>query len=276
MVAKTMKIAALKDKRIVIAGSQKTTEMGLIIEKQGGTPIVRSLQGLTMFEEDAIAEQMRQLAEAGADWIIFTTGIGAESLLTAADKLGIKSEVLAAFSQAKIATRGYKTSAFLKRTGLKAVISDDDGTMHNLIEKLEACHFEGQRVVIQLHGEPSPELERFLAAKGASHVESVLPYRHVPPVTSTLDTLIAELAEAAVDAVCFTTAVQVHYLFRYAIGTGRADLLLQAFHGPVLAAAVGKVTAEALREYGVERLVVPELERMGAMIIEISRYYEAQ
>ena len=43
----------------------------------------------------------------------------------------------------------------------------------------------------------------------------------------------------------------------------------------VLAAAVGKVTAEAIRDEGVKRVLAPDIERMGAMIIELSRYYES-
>lgn len=269
-----MGIHALENKRIVIAGSRKTDEMCLIVEKQGGTPIVRSLQGLTMFEEELLAEPLRGFAEQGADWVILTTGMGSDSLVAAADKLGIGEAVRTRLAEAKIATRGYKTSAFLKRNGFKAVVSDDDGTMQGLIENLNAFDFSGQRIWIQLHGEPAPELENFLRAKGASQVEAVLPYRHVPPELDTVEKLLAELTEGEVDAVCFTTAVQVHYLFRFAKETQREELLHQAFEGSVLAAAVGKVTAEALRQYGVKQMVVPELERMGALIIEIGRYYE--
>lgn len=265
---------ALKDKRIVIAGSRKTDEMSLIIEKQGGVPIIRPLQGLTMFEEDLLEEPLRRFAEQGADWMILTTGMGSDSLVGAADKLGIGQAVREGMSKAKIAARGYKTSAFLKRTGLQAIVSDDDGTMQGLMDNLSAYDFEGQRVWIQLHGEPAPELVRFLENKGAVQVETVLPYRHVPPAVSTLDTLMAEIAEGSVDTVCFTTAVQVRYLFKYAIEAGRKELLLKAFDQNVVAAAVGKVTAEALKEYGVKRIVVPEIERMGALIIEIARYYE--
>lgn len=271
-----MKIEALMDKRIVIAGSRKTDEMSLIIEKQGGIPIIRSLQGLTMYEEELLAEPLQRLAAQGADWVILTTGMGSDSLVSAADKLGIQQEVLKALSQAKIAARGYKTSAFLKRTSLQAIVSDDDGTMQGLIDNLSSYDFEGQRVWIQLHGESAPELVRFLENKGAVQVESVLPYRHVPPAVSTLETLMTELAEGSVDAVCFTTAVQAHYLFKYAADTGRKDQLLEAFDQRVVAAAVGKVTAVALKEYGVKRIVVPETERMGALIIEIARYYDVE
>ncbi|MDQ8737314.1 uroporphyrinogen-III synthase [Paenibacillus sp. LHD-38] len=271
-----MGINGLQGKRVVIAGSRKTDEMGLIIEKQGGVPIIRSLQGLTMFEEEQLEEPLRRFAEQGSDWVILTTGMGSESLVTAAGKLGIGQDVIDRLSNAKIAARGYKTSAFLKRNELKAVVSDDDGTMQGLIENLASFDFEGQSVWIQLHGEPAPELVRFLENKGAAHVESVLPYRHVPPADATLAMLMEELMEAAVDTVCFTTAVQVHYLFRHAIAQGRKEQLLECFEQQVVAAAVGKVTAEALKEYGVTRMVVPEIERMGALIIEIVRYYERE
>lgn len=269
-----MGIPALKDKRIVIAGSRKTDEMSLIVEKQGGVPLIRSLQGLTMFDGDSLEAPLRRLAEQGADWVILTTGMGSDSLINAAEKLGIKDEVLGALAGARIATRGYKTSAFIKRMGLQAAVSDDDGTMNGLIENLSSIDFEGKRVWIQLHGEQAPELERFLRDKGAVHVEPVLPYRHVPPEENTLRRFIDELRSAAVDAVCFTTAVQVQYLFRHARETGLEKTLLEAFEGPILAGAVGKVTAQALTDCGVKRMVVPELERMGALIIELGRYYE--
>ncbi|MNZ88395.1 uroporphyrinogen-III synthase [compost metagenome] len=68
--------------------------------------------------------------------------------------------------------------------------------------------------------------------------------------------------------------MQVQYLFRHARATGREELLLEQFRQGTLAVAVGKVTAQALKEHGVDRIVMPELERMGAMIIELARYYE--
>ncbi len=269
-----MGTAALIGKRIVIAGSQKTNEMSVIIAKQGGMPLVRSLQGLTVFDESLLAEPLQQLASEGTDWIILTTGIGAESLVKASEKLDIRGSLLAVFSQSKIASRGYKTTAFLKRNGLQAVVNDEDGTIVSLMKNLETRNFEGARVWIQLHGEPAPELEQFLRQKGASLVHTVLPYRHTPPDIRTLEQLLTELEAGAVDVVCFTTGVQVKYLFRYALEQGRIQALLQVFNGSTLAAAVGKVTAQALKKYGVERMIVPETERMGAMIIAISKYYE--
>jgi uroporphyrinogen-III synthase len=49
----------------------------------------------------------------------------------------------------------------------------------------------------------------------------------------------------------------------------------QAFRDGVIPASVGKVTANAMREEGIEALVVPEEEKMGALIVELGRYIAA-
>ncbi|WP_141499835.1 hypothetical protein [Paenibacillus luteus] len=110
-----MRKSALSGKRIVIAGSQKTQEMSMIMEKQGGLPRVRSLQGLTVVNENFKAEPLWKCAAEGADWVILTTGLGAERMVQSSEALGLQEPLLAALSQAQIATRGYKTTAFLKK-----------------------------------------------------------------------------------------------------------------------------------------------------------------
>ena len=78
-----------------------------------------------------------------------------------------------------------------------------------------------------------------------------------------------------VDAVCFTTAIQVHWLFDYVKKQDFKEKVISAFNdGKIVATAVGKVTAEALKEEGISKIVVPKHERMGAMIVELAQYYE--
>ena len=80
--------------------------------------------------------------------------------------------------------------------------------------------------------------------------------------------------KGSVDAVCFTTAIQVRSLFDYAREKGYLKEIQAIFKDKTVATAVGKVTAEALVEEGIERIVVPQHERMGAMIIELVHYFE--
>ncbi|WP_027415978.1 uroporphyrinogen-III synthase [Aneurinibacillus terranovensis] len=263
----------LAGKRIVIAGSRKTEEMSTLIEKQGGIPIHRPLQGTVFLAEKEIESELRHFVEDGADWSIFTTGIGIETLLDFAEKLGIRTSFMNVIQQAKVAARGYKTHAALKKLGIAPVAVDDDGTTRGLTRALQSFDFAGQRVMVQLHGETAPALVRFLEERGAS-ITLLLPYRHIAPETEVVETLCHELAEGSVDAVCFTTAVQVRSLFNHAKESGYLARVKTAFEQNVLAVSVGKVTSEALKEEGIERVLSPENERMGAMIIELSHYYE--
>ncbi|MGG2200431.1 MULTISPECIES: uroporphyrinogen-III synthase [Paenibacillus] len=263
----------LEGKRIVIAGSRKISELSTIIEKQGGIPVVRSQQGTLFLAESEVERDLLRVVESGSDWMMFTTGTGLEALFNQAERIGIRSAFLEIVKQSKVAARGYKTYALLKKMGIQPVAVDDDGTTQGLIKALETYEFTGQGVTIQLHGEPMPSLVTFLENKGAV-VRTLLPYKHMAPDDTVSRQLCQELADGSVDAVCFTTAVQVRYFFQFVKSNGYYPAIHESFKKKVLAAAVGKVTAEALKEEGVERVLAPESERMGAMIIELAHYYQ--
>lgn len=265
----------LSGKKIVIAGTRKTDEITALIEKQGGSAVVRSLQGTVFLAEKEVEPDLRNFVKKGADWAVLTTGIGTETLIDLSGKMGIKDEFLKILYKARIASRGYKTIAVLKKLGITPTAVDDDGTNSGLVRSLENYDLTGKKVMVQLHGESAPVLIRFLEAKGAI-VQQILPYQHIAPQSETVEQLCQELLNNEVDAVCFTTAIQVRSLFDFAREKGYINEIISIFNDKTIAAAVGKITAEAIREEGIEKLVSPELERMGAMVIELARYYDEQ
>lgn len=265
----------LDGKRIALGASRKTDEMSTLIEKQGGVPIIRSLQGTVFLADHKIEPDLQKFVREGADWVIFTTGIGIQTLLSLAEKLGIQGQFLDIIRQANVASRGYKTLATLTKLGIKPVAVDDDGTTRGLIQSLKAYDLVGKKVMVQLHGETAPALIKFLEDSGAS-VQQILPYQHIPPESETVAKLCEELMNHELDAVCFTTAIQVRSLFNFAKEQGFLTGIKRSFKEDVLAVAVGKVTAEALSEEGIERIITPENERMGAMIIELAHYYQLE
>jgi uroporphyrinogen-III synthase len=265
----------LTGKRIVISGSRNIDEISTLIEKQGGIPLVRSLQGTVFLAEKEVEPDVERFIQEKADWAIFTTGIGTETLLSLAKRLGMGEQFLTILRHAKVASRGYKTQNVLKKLGVLPIAKDDDGTTRSLICSLKSYDFTGQKVMVQLHGETAPTLIKFLEEQGAS-VLQLLPYQHIPAETATIKKVCQELLERELDAICFTTAIQVRSLFTFAREYGYYNDILSALKEDIVAVAVGKVTAEALREEGVERLLAPKHERMGAMIVELSHYYESQ
>ncbi|MDT8862685.1 uroporphyrinogen-III synthase [Alkalihalobacillus sp. MEB130] len=263
----------LDERKIVLAASRKTDEMSKLIEKQNGVPLVRSLQGTVFKAEEEVKDDLQKIVNETFDWMVFTTGIGTNALLELAAELEIQEQFLQKMKEAQIASRGYKTFAALKKIGFTPSVKDDDGTIKGLIESFEGIDFKEKRVLVQLHGENAPALIQYLEEAGAE-VMKVLPYQHVDPDFAVVEKLCQELFSSDVDAVCFTAAIQVRSFFKYVKEKGYVDQVLHAFRTGVLAVAVGKVTAEALHEEGIERVVAPELERMGAMIVELARYYE--
>ena len=264
---------SLKGKKVVLAASRKLEEMSLLVEKQGGVPVVRSLQGTVFLAEKEVEPGLREVITEGADVFIFTTGIGLDTLVNISEKIGVKNQFLQTIENADVAARGYKTVAALKKIGIHPMAVDEDGTTAGLIRALNNYEFEGKKVVVQLHGDLAPKLIEFLQNQGAI-VEQILPYRHIAPNEETVETLCKEIIAREVQAVCFTTAIQVRSLFNFAKRNNFKEGIDRAFQQDALAVAVGKVTAEALREEGIVNYIAPERERMGAMIIELSQHFK--
>ncbi|SFL12079.1 uroporphyrinogen-III synthase [Paenibacillus sp. 1_12] len=262
----------LEGKRIAITGPRKAAELSVIVEKMGGIPLVRPAQGTVAIEEYKVEAEVRQLIEEGVDWIILTTGVGTEMLYQAAERMSLAAAFVERLQQTQIAARGYKTVKYLKTLGLAPTVRDDDGTTVGILRALQPYNMKDQRVALQLYGDHAPRLVQWLKQQQADYYE-ILPYVHVPPDLVVLDQLISEIIHGSVDAVTFTSTPQVRFMMAYAREQEQAEALLAAFREITVAVAVGKVTAEALRDEGVERVVAPEEERMGSMMVTLAQYY---
>ncbi|MED4130731.1 MULTISPECIES: uroporphyrinogen-III synthase [Shouchella] len=262
----------LANYHIALTASRKTDEMEELIRKQGGTSSVRSMQGTVIEDETIVKAMIRDGLNANVDWFVFTTGIGIQTFMRHAEEMGVKKTFVDKLNKARIAVRGYKAIAALKKEGVSYEVASEDGTTKDLLVKLSAFPFQKKHVVVQLYGIPSPEMEQFFSVKQAV-LTTWLPYHHLPPEESVADQLLRELVMAkSYQAVCFTSALQVKALFSCAENRGLTEEVIASFEDDVIATAVGKVTAEALYESGVTNVVYPAKERMGAMIIHLGKY----
>lgn len=265
----------LEGKRIAITGPRKTEELGRMVEKQGGIPLARPAQGTVFLDDEEAKAELSWTLGISFDWYIFTTGIGIETMMELSRQLGMEERFLEKLRSARIAARGYKAIGALKKLGLEPMVRDPDGTSAGLVREFASFSLRGQRVALQLHGDPSPTLVEMLRREGADYSE-ILPYRHIPPAEEDLERLVAEIIAGDVDAVLFTSGAQVRFPFQYAKRTGRLAALQEAFRQGTVATAVGKFTAECLREEGIVRIVVPQEERMGHMVQALGRYYAGE
>lgn len=265
----------MNGKVVALAASRKVAEMGKLIENMGGKPVYRPAQGTVFLDNDKIREELASWIENPPEWVILTTGMGLEALFAMAADMGIEDKFLEILSTSSIAARGYKTVNALKKRHLKPVIRDDDGSSEGLIRAFDTYDIRGANVILQLHGESAPKLTEWLNEQGAI-TKQILPYRHEPPEEHHLEELIQDIVQARVDAVTFTSAPQFRFLMEYAREHNQMTALIDALEGQVVAVVVGKVTAQALREEGVQRIIMPKEERMGSMMVELGRYFATQ
>jgi uroporphyrinogen-III synthase len=263
----------LAGKRIALVGQRKNEELSKIIENLGGIPLVRPAQGTIFLDDSNIESDIKSFVTGRFDWMICTTGIGMDTLYSIARKMGYERDFIEALRKAKVAARGYKTIHFLKKLGITPVVRDDDGSTAGLLRQLAVHDLKGCTVALQLHGDPAPMLIQWLEEQGCEYRE-ILPYKHVPPHPEVMEQLISEILNGDIDAVNFTSRPQARFFMSYARERGVEQDILKAFSNNVVAVAVGRVTAQALKEEGIERIVVPEYERMGSAIISLAQYYQ--
>ncbi|MGW9527782.1 uroporphyrinogen-III synthase [Paenibacillus terrae] len=260
-------------KRVALAGPRKADEMALLVTKMGGEPVLRPAQGTVFLDDIELRNAIVSWVKQPPDWNIFTTGMGMDALLDMAEDMGVAEQIIELLHSSNIAARGYKTVNGLKKRGFTPDVRDEDGSLIGLTQAFTPYDLKGKEVLLQLHGDPAPRLVKWLDEQGAV-TRQVLPYKHIPPEEANLQALLQDILNRNVDAVTFTSGPQIRFLAQYAREQKQMEDVLEAFRQDVIAVSVGKVTAQSILEEGIGRIVFPVEERMGAMMVELGKYFE--
>lgn len=266
-------MGGLDNKCIALLGTRKIEEQVNIIQQLGGTAVHRPAQGTVFFDSSFIGTEIKEIIKGSFQWIIFTTGIGIEKLFEIAKEMDYEQDLQLALSNMNIAVRGYKGMNTLKSRGLTPIVRDDDGSIAGLIRAFAGHNLKNQSVAVQLYGVPSVELINWLKVQEANYQE-IIPYQHISPDKDILEQLLNEVINNKLDAVSFTSIQQVQFLFKYAKQRNLKYELLSAFENNVIALPIGKVTGNALKEQGVNRMLVPQDERIGSALMTLNKYYK--
>ena len=115
-------------------------------------------------------------------------------------------------------------------------------------------------VGVQLYGtDPNQTLQDFLNQAGAQP-RPVAPYIYADQASEAeVAALIAAIAEQRVDAIAFTSAAQLRYLFRVARARQQQDALLAGLQRICLA-SIGPIVSEVLQGYGLQATVQPDTQ----------------
>ena len=259
--------------RVGLLESRLSRELAELVRRMGGTPVAApSVREIP--REAETAAFVGQLASGRFDVVIFQTGVGAAALLRDAERQGRLADVLAGMGKATIVCRGPKPSAVVRRYGLEpTIVPQKPFTTKEVLEALAPLDLTGRDVALVHYGERNTALSNALRARRASLVE-VCPYEWaLPEDIAPLQAIVRDPA-SLLDAIVFTSQIQVRNLFAVAAALDLAPALAAALSDDIIVAAVGPVCAEALKEAGVTPDVQPADPKMGPLLTALADYIE--
>lgn len=209
--------------------------------------------------------ETRELIMGRPAVVLVTTGYGMRRWFEVADAAGLGAELTAVLEQARIFARGPKAIGAVRAAGLVDAEASQLDTTASMVDSMVAAGLMGRRVAIQLHGY-TDDVQLGRLRDMSTQVMTVTPYRWVPPpAKDNLPRLIKAVCQRRIDAVTFTSAPGAAATLDTAQSMNLHAPFVKAFAEHAMAAAVGPVTAEPLRQAGINP-VVPHRHRLGALI----------
>jgi uroporphyrinogen-III synthase len=259
--------------RVLSLESRRAREIALLISNNGGVPVVapstREVPSGPTPDELNFASSLLE-NQFGA--VIFMTGVGTRALVQAVESVCSREQFVAALSRTNVVARGPKPIAVLRELGVPIALSvPEPNTWREILQALdengEKLPLKGQRVAVQEHGEPSPELYAGLKERGAE----VFPVRvyewALPEDIAPLRNAVIALAQNEIDVSLFTSSIQLRHLLHMAQEMQLREEVVLALN-KTMVASIGPVTSETLREYGVKVDMEPSHPKMGFLVKE--------
>lgn len=263
-----------KDARIAILEARMGSEMADLIRRNGGNvfsaPAVRES---AVASEQPVSAFIDHLTAGTIQAVAFFTGVGVSSLCKEAERLERLPELLTALHKVTVICRGPKPSAVLRRYGVPiALIAREPFTTQELLEVMESLDIKGMNIGVVHYGERNDVIAQTLRARGAELEELCLYEWLMPDDVGPLKTLLKDLFAQQIDAVVFTSQVQVRHLFLIAEELGLRDELVVALNTRTIVASVGPTCTGVLESYGITPHVIPEHPKMGHLVKALVTY----
>ena len=247
----------LKGKRIAVPEMRELEIFSGLLERRGAEvlrcPLVKIYD--TPHSAAVLAFAVK-VAEGGFDDFVLITGEGLTRILSCINKYepALQERFVAGLANLRTISRGPKPARVLRSLGMRPNVEAKAPTTAGVIEAMKPLELKGRRVALQLYGnDPNMMLQTFLRERGAE-LTTVAPYVYGNAAdAATVTALLERMAAGEVDAIAFTSKLQIERL----VSEQPAPLVKRAL-SRTLIAAVGPVVAESIRAHGFEVASSPE------------------
>ena len=259
--------------RVLSLESRRAQEIAKLIANYGGEPIVAPALREVPLESNTQAIAFAEgLLRGEFDLVILLTGVGTRALVSVVESVGKREVFLEALRRVPVIVRGPKPLAVLRELNVPAAIAvPEPNTWRELLRALDDAAAEkriairGARVAVQEYGVSNPELLAGLAERGARVVRVPVYRWALPENLAPLENAIRAICEARLDAVLFTTSVQVTHLMQVAKEMNLEIALRRSLERMVIG-SIGPTTTESLRHHGLAPDLEPAHPKMGFLV----------
>ena len=254
---------ALSGKRVVITRAAEQSQPLLdALRERGAQPIL--LPMVTLAPPDDLRSLDDSLGRMGEyDWVFFTSQNAVRALQERSEQLKISLREAVATTQ--IAVVGPSTAEAARAAGLAIAYVAKEHNGVALARELQA-EVRGKRVLLPRSDRANHDLVETLQRLGAQ-VTEIVAYKTLRPASDDTHNL-ENILQDVPDAVLFFSPSAVHHL-RELLGSQPFQDLAEksAF------AAIGPVTERALREAGVQRLIVASDTTVTAILESLATFF---
>jgi uroporphyrinogen-III synthase len=264
--------------RVLALESRRGAEIATLISRLGGTCVLAPALREVPLESNVAAVQFaRALIDGAFDVVIFLTGVGAKTMLSAVERAHPREQVISALARTRVAVRGPKPLAVMREWHVPVwIVAPEPNTWRELVAALDAHAAEqplpGVRVAVQEYGVSNADLLDALAARGA-RVTAVPVYQWtLPEDTDPLRQAAAALARGEIDIVVLTSGVQLAHLWQVVEQEKLVDDVRRALERTAIA-SIGPTTSEEVRRRGLRVDLEASHPKMGILVTEAARLH---
>jgi uroporphyrinogen III methyltransferase/synthase len=237
----------LTGKRVLVTRTRhQASDLCRALAAVGAEPVeLPALEIVPVVDEHEAARCIEILSTAGYGWAIFTSANGVDVFFGQLEMRGLDARV---FGRTQIAAIGAGTAAALERRGLRADLVPPEFVAESLAETMTLRPLRGVRVLLPRAAGAREALVAALSACGAVVDELILYEARVPDTPDAEG--LGRLRAGEIDIATFASSSSVRNLM----------VMLGADITPlerVTIAAIGPITAQALRNAGLDVHVVP-------------------
>ena len=224
--------------------------------------------------ESEVRDWVCQLRSGAYDIVTFLTGAGAGRLLGEVEKQGLLDDVREALLRTTVVARGPKPASMLNRHGVTVSVTvPEPWTTRECIETLRRISLAGTRVALVHYGERNVPLAEAIVTAGASLDELCVYEWRLPDDVAPLEQLITDVVGGSIDAVVFTSQVQVRHLLGISSRSGRTPDLVHALNTRTVTASIGPTCSAALVERGIAPRLEPTRPKLGPLVDRVVSHF---